>query len=55
MKRRLVNLIIATASFPVDTMLQSAGVSEWIRGIWIGITLACLINGLANSFADKEN
>ncbi len=55
MKRRFVNLIIASAAFPVDIVLQGAGVSEWIRGIWIGITLACLLNGIANSFADKEN
>lgn len=48
-KRFWVNIIIATLSYPVNKTLQYAGVPLEIRYLWIGVTLACLLNGFANT------
>lgn len=50
-KRFWVNIIIGTLSYPVNMMLQYAGVPLEIRCLWLGVTLACLLNGIANFFA----
>ena len=53
-KRYWINIIIAALSAPVDSILRHCNVSLEIRYVWLGITLACAINGVANIIAEYQ-
>lgn len=54
-KRFWVNIIIAMLSYPVNTALQHAKAPLEIRTLWLGVTLACLFNGVAIFFAKNRS
>lgn len=52
-KRFWVNIIIGMLAKPVDVILEYTKVPIEIRCLWIGVALACCVNGIANFFAKE--
>lgn len=52
-KRFWVNMIIAILAKPVDMILVYTKMPIELRCLWLGVALACCINGVANSFANE--
>lgn len=52
-KRFWVNIIIGMLAKPVDVILEYTKVPIEIRFLWIGVALACCVNGIANFFAEE--
>ena len=51
-KRFWINMFISIMAYPVDMILKYINSPLEIRCLWLGITLTCLMNGVANGFAE---
>ena len=52
-KRFWVNIIIGMLAKPVDMILVYTKVPIEIRCLWMGVAMACCVNGIVNFFAKE--